>query len=106
MKKLLFPGWVLVQLFLAVNSTAQTKYWVFFTDKDGVSFDPYSYFDEKAIERREKNGVQVSDFSDMPVNDMYVTGIAAIADSMGCESRWFNACGAWLTDAQVKIVRT
>ena len=42
-------------IFLSVSAFAQSeKYWVFFTDKDGVEFNPYTYFSEKAIERRVK----------------------------------------------------
>jgi hypothetical protein len=39
---------------IAGNLTAQNRYWVFFTDKNNVSFNPYNYFDQKAIERRVK----------------------------------------------------
>ena len=31
------------------GATAQNVYWVLLTDKAGTTFDPYTYFDEKAI---------------------------------------------------------
>ena len=37
-------------------SFGQSCYWVFLTDKQGTTFDPYTYFDAKAIERYQQNG--------------------------------------------------
>ena len=33
------------------GASAQNVYWVFLADKAGTTFDPYSYFDSKALER-------------------------------------------------------
>jgi len=35
----------------------ENKYWVFFSDKDGTTFNPIEYFDAKAIERRLIHGL-------------------------------------------------
>ncbi|MBA3899590.1 MAG: hypothetical protein H0X62_05150, partial [Bacteroidetes bacterium] len=67
-----------------------TKYWVFFSDKPLEDFNPYEYFDEKAIERRIKHELPLNDYTDLPVNESYVRQITQIADSVGFVTRWFN----------------
>lgn len=84
---------------------AQGKYWVFFTDKDGVSFDPYEYFDEKAIERRVKHGVSLYDISDYPVKEAYLKGVEKRADSISHHSRWFNAVATYADQQAIETIR-
>ena len=49
---------------------AQNKcFWVFFTDKNDTQFDPYSYFDAKAIVRYNQCGADLYDISNYPLND-------------------------------------
>ena len=74
-----------------IISISQTKYWVFFDDKKSVTFNPYEYFDSRAIERRLKNNIPIDDISDYPLNQYYVKNTANIVDSVGFQSRWFNA---------------
>lgn len=66
-------------------------YWVFFTDKEGVDFDPFDFFDQKAIERRIRNGLCLYDKIDFPVNQNYIAGVKSIAHHVDVISRWFNA---------------
>lgn len=70
---------------------AQDLYWVFFTDKANTTFDPYSYFDAKAIERRAQLGLPLSDSTDFPLNNQYVQRVAELSEEVVGESRWFNA---------------
>ncbi len=67
------------------------KYWVFFTDKKENNFDPYSYFDIKAIERRLKSNIPINHISDWPVNPQYIERVGAITEHTLHQSRWFNA---------------
>lgn len=67
------------------------KYWVFFTDKDGVCFDPYSFFDQRAIDRRLKLGLCLYDTLNHPVRNDYIEIISEYVDSLDVVSRWFNA---------------
>jgi serine protease AprX len=75
---------------LLLPGIAQEAYRVYFTDKKGVEFDPYEYFDQKAIDRRLKAGISLYDKTDYPVNQNYVNTVSEIADSMHVQSRWFN----------------
>ena len=72
-------------------ASAQDLYWVFFTDKNGTEFDPYAYFDAKAIQRRVQQHLPLCDSTDFPLNNSYVKAVDALSEEMRGESRWFNA---------------
>ena len=70
----------LIAIFALLNGMvmAQDKcFWVFFTDKNDTQFDPYSYFDAKAIERYQQCGADLYDISNYPLNDSYVNAVNA-----------------------------
>ena len=71
--------------------SAQDLYWVFFTDKNGTEFDPYAYFDVKAIQRRVQQHLPLCDSTDFPLNRTYVTAVDRLSEEMIGESRWINA---------------
>ena len=77
--------------FFALISTAtmaQEKcFWVFFTDKNDTKFDPYTYFDAKAIERYQRNGADLYDISNYPLNDNYVNTVGSYSTEVFGESR-------------------
>lgn len=80
-------------IFSIFSSFAQNKekVWIFFTDKNETSFNPYTYFDSKAIERRIKHGVNLYDSSDFPVNEKYIQQLMEFDFEPKVVSRWFNA---------------
>jgi subtilisin family serine protease len=67
------------------------KVWIFFSDKNNTSFNPFEYFDAKAIERRIKHGINLYDSSDFPVNESYLQKINELGFEEKIISRWFNA---------------
>ncbi len=77
--------------FQAFNSFANERYWVFFTDKNGVSFEPYSYFDSKTIHKRLKLGIPLFEYTDLPVREDYIQAIQQISGEIHLISRWLNA---------------
>ncbi len=87
MKRLFF---FIVGVLLSLSLFSQNRYWVFFTDKSGVSFNPYEYFDAKAIQRRLKCGLSLYDSTDFPVKREYIEQVAKIVDSVNVVTRWFN----------------
>lgn len=91
--------------FCAGLAHSQEAWWVFFTDKNGTSFDPYSYFAPEAIARREQNNISLYDSSDFPVSDFYLGEIAKRVDTLGYPSRWFNAVGVVATKEQIESIR-
>ncbi len=90
---------------------AQNSYWVALTDKAGTTFDPYSYFDQKAIERYQRNNADLYDITNYPLNDSYVAQIDAIvATDMQSttevfgQSRWLNAVAVTATAEQIEAI--
>lgn len=82
-------------------SFSQDKVWVFFTDKPEVdAFDPYTFFDQKAIDRRIKHHVDLYDVTDVPVSTDYVNQVQTITGNTKVVSRWFNAMCCYATDNQ------
>ena len=51
MKRLLVLSLITILSVQLSVGWAQNVYWVFLDNKAGTTFDPYSYFDVKAIER-------------------------------------------------------
>jgi subtilisin family serine protease len=94
-------------VFCGLCSSAQTtngKYMVFFKDKKNTTFNPYEYFDVKAIERRLKQGIPLSDSSDFPVNDHYVKTVTALSDSISYSSRWFNSLTVYADEISLQKI--
>ena len=99
MTKKIFLSLLFAAMFMP--AMGQGCYWVFLTDKQGTSFDPYSYFDAKAIERYQRCGADLYDISNYPLNDNYVQQVGALAiEEVGC-SRWLNAVAVMATAAQI-----
>lgn len=100
---------IFVLLFVAVGLAgvlhAQQAWWVFFKDKSGTTFNPYSYFAPEAIERRERLHISLYDSTDFPVNENYVKAVGEKVTSLGYETRWFNGVGVMATDAQIEQVK-
>ncbi len=80
---------------VAINVVAQDYYWVYFTDKNAAKFNPYDYFDQKAISRRENINVSLYDISDYPLNATYVNAVSELSVEYIGETRWFNAVAVY-----------
>ena len=93
-----------VIIFITIGVFAQQRYWVFFADKSGSTFDPYSYFDQKAIDRRIKHGISLYDSTDFPVNQHYIAEVNRIVEETNIVTRWFNGVSVLATDKQITEV--
>ena len=88
-----------IMVLLGVAGMAQDKcYWVFFTDKSDTQFDPYTYFDAKAIARYQQCGADLYDISNYPLNNSYFNTVDGYATEVFGESRWLNALGVMATE--------
>jgi serine protease AprX len=83
---------------------AQNKYWVSLSDKNGVEFDPYTYFTPEALERRAKQHLPVNDPSDWPLNEEYVDCIKSLSEKTGLQSRWLNALVVYAYPKQMEEI--
>ena len=90
---------------LSCMGMAQNKcFWVFFTDKNDTQFDPYSYFDAKAIERYQQCGADLYDISNYPLNNSYINTVSSYSTEIFGESRWLNAIGIEATDDNAALI--
>ena len=108
MKKVILSAFLLLSVVLN-TANAQNHYWVMLTDKQGTSFDPYSYFDAKAIERYRLNDADLYDISNYPLNGTYVKQIEDILSSnseseLFGTSRWLNAVAVTATPEQIELI--
>ena len=97
----------LIAIFALFGSMAMAQdkcFWVFFTDKNDTQFDPYSYFDAKAIARYNQCGADLYDISNYPLNDSYVTTVGSYSTEVFGESRWLNAIGIEATDDNATLI--
>lgn len=68
-------------------------YRVYFKDKGDKSAGDYfssQLLSERAIERREKAGIKVPDFRDIPVNSDYLSAVSEDGLTLHCTSKWMN----------------
>jgi serine protease AprX len=105
MKAFLISIFAILYLLCANPLNAQDKYWVFLKDKAGVTFDPYEYFDAKAIDRRIKHNLPLSHYTDWPLNESYVLQVNTQVDSITKTTRWFNAIACYAYPDQIAKVR-
>lgn len=96
---------IILSLLLSCFIThAQNKYRVYFTDKQ-TTFNPNTYFDAKAIERRQHNGLSLADSTDFPVNPNYINAVTVLADSTRPESRWFNCMSVFTDEVRINQIK-
>lgn len=96
---------IVFSLCVGQNSFAQGKYWVSFTDKAGVSFDPYSYFDAHAIQQKLDHNIPLCDLSDFAVSEEYLSAVSALVDSVSWESRWLNGVAVYASRSEILVVK-
>lgn len=97
-------SWLRAIFFILVNWISistfaqESKYWVYFSDKKGETFNPKTYFHPAAIERREKAGLPLSDSTDFPVSQAYQIELEHAGAELQNTSRWLNAASCIMTD--------
>jgi len=93
-------------LFLLPLVTEAQQHWmVYFKDKQHLDFNPYTYFDSKAIERRIRTGLPIDDPTDWPVSDRYVSKVTLLVNDVLMTSRWFNAMAVEADDLQISSIK-
>lgn len=92
-------------VFVCGGLFAQKSFWVFFTDKNGSAFDPYSYFAPEAITRRLNLGIPLYDSTDFPVSEKYIAEVSKHVALVGHSTRWFNGVGVEASDEQIAEVQ-
>lgn len=96
----------LVLLFVWASETlAQTdKYWILLKDKGNVHYDPQAWLSERAIARRTRHGVPVTE-QDAPISSAYLATLQSMGLQLHHPSRWLNGISATLDPNQAAAVR-
>ncbi len=95
-----------VLLFLLPGyGNAQQHWMVYFKDKQHKDYNPYTFLDSKAIERRIQTGIPVDDPSDWPVTQSYVDEVSVMVNEVIITSRWLNALAVDADEIQVNNLR-
>ena len=81
------------------------RYWVTFSDKNGVRFDSRQYFTLAAQARRARQHLPAYDVTDLPVRADYLAKVRSQVDTITLISRWFNAVACQATVAQAAALR-
>ncbi len=102
LKRTVFLFLVMIQCF---SAQAQQKYWIFFTNKAHTFFNPHTYFDAKAIERRLVNNVSLTDSTDFPINEFYYNTVRSNVDSVSNITRWFNGMCVYASENQIRNIQ-
>ena len=98
---------ILLAIFVMLGCVTMAQnhsYWVFFTDKNDTQFDPYTYFDAKAIERYQQCGADLYDISNYPLNEGYVSTVEGYSIELFGASRWLNAVGVTATEENALLI--
>jgi serine protease AprX len=102
---LLLSGFLTGASLSAQVSDFKYFYRVYFKDKGAASLSGYSAGDllsRRAIARREKAGIPVPEFSDLPVSRDYIDQVRAKGFTLHCTSKWMNT-GLFKTSNQADI---
>jgi len=86
----LLPGGVLT---FGQATSFNYFYRVYFKDKGDYSVMDFSATDllsQKAIDRRNKSGIEVPQYNDLPVNKGYINQIRSLGFKLHCTSKWLN----------------
>lgn len=90
--------------FAPAQKAKEWKYLIYFKDKANTPYSvdrPEEFLSQKAIERRLKNKVEITE-EDLPVNPQYVQKINAVEGVRYLHvSKWFNYLAIALQDAEV-----
>jgi len=100
-----FHFFLVVIAFFPLSANSQGKYWIFFTDKKDVSFDPYSYFSAETIQRRLMHGIPIDDETDKPVSQKYIDDISFYCDSLSYSTRWFNGIAVYSDESRMEKIK-
>jgi subtilisin family serine protease len=109
----------IITISLYSQEKPNTKYWIYFKDKGSFTqktkiaqgSEAYekgkALLSERAIKRRLKvlPEENLIDFSDLPIEEKYVSGISKLNIPIIAKSRWLNGVSAYLTSSQIKKIK-
>jgi hypothetical protein len=80
----------------------QNKYWIFFKDKD---LSAKTAISEKCKSNRKLLGISTEQFTDLPINQKYISSIQNLQIKSIHQSRWLNAVSAELDEKDIQNLK-
>ncbi len=102
--------WILqiVVVLLPFYCSAQSKYFIRFTDKSNSPFsisNPSAFLTQRALDRRAAQGILI-DSTDLPVNQNYIDSVISKGALVWTRSKWFNGVTIEADSATLEAVLT
>jgi hypothetical protein len=94
---------LLFGLLLTTSSFSQIypeKYFIEFTDKNNSPYsieNPQEFLSQRALERRERYNIAIDEY-DLPVNQQYLEGVAAVGVQLINPTKWLNGVTIYTND--------
>lgn len=93
---------IFIGIFSLSANAQRAKYWLFFTDKD---LNSKASLSQKCIENRRNLGLSVSQVSDLPVNEKYISLLKDMDIQPLIKSKWLNAISANISPNQIDEIK-
>ena len=84
--------------------------WIYFTDKgnntESYLSDPLSVVSQKSLDRRAKvlSQSKLIDFTDLPVNQIYINVLLQNGFELKQKSKWFNAVSGYASESEINQI--
>ncbi|MFN6944675.1 MAG: S8 family serine peptidase [Cytophagaceae bacterium] len=86
-------------------SFGQSRYWIEFKDKNIENYDFNNYLSTQTIENRIKFDLPLYQYSDVPVNVVYLDSLKGMGIELHVASKWLNSVSASLSNEQINQVQ-
>lgn len=87
------------------DAVSQDKYWVTFSSKDTVGYQPLQSISQAAIHNRNNLGIQLYQYTDVPVSKIYIEELKFRKININYTSKWLNAVSANMTENEKQMVQ-
>lgn len=95
-----------IMLFFTFTSWAEVnRYLVFFTDKDGNTYDiqqPEEFLSDRALQRRSKQNISIS-INDLPVSDSYLNELSNLVN-VYFSTKWMNGVLVEMDESEIEEI--
>jgi len=103
MKKTTFLILALLVSIISFSQIAPDKYYIQFTDKNDSPYsigNPEEFLTQRSLDRRAKYSIEITE-QDIPVNPLYLEGVAAAGAEILNVTKWLNGVTIYTTDQSV-----
>jgi subtilisin family serine protease len=89
-------------LFAHFTSISQQKYWIFFKNKE---VNQTIFLSKSTLENRRNLGLSEWQFTDIPLNEKYISHLKKMGIQPLRQSKWLNAFSAYLNNFQIEQLK-